>query len=129
LAYGAGDERGDSDQITFRELRHTTKLFGPVAWKAYFINLLLPCTLLYALMRSTVIGMSERRVVLVVMALYALLAAAPLADVGRVGQTMEMLSAPTIGILGILFLLLWLQPRVAACGPLTAAENVRWRLT
>jgi hypothetical protein len=114
-----GDEKPESlaSLFEYSVVLLVSDLFGPVAWKAYFVNLLLPCMALFAAVRREAIPRSSRRVAIAGMALYALLAAIPLADFGLLGQRMDMFSAPAIGVLVILFLLLWLRPRVASASP------------
>ena len=122
-----GEERANSPAslLEYSVVLAASDIFGPVTWKAYFVNLLLPCTLLIALIRSDALPRSTRRVILVSLVFYAMLAAIPLADVSRFGQRMEVLSAPTLGVLAILFLLLWLRPRVAGCAPVVVRRDGR----
>ena len=94
-------------------------LFGPLAWKAYLVVLLVPCMLLVRLVRDGQISTGERRVVIGALAVYFTLGG--LTAQGLVGKrmadTLEMLSCTTLGTLVLLATLLWLRPRLA-CGSL-----------
>ena len=94
-------------------------LFGPVAWKAYLVVLLLPNALLFAVWRSPGIDAATRRsagAVLLVSFLIGGLTAHGV--VGRaIAERLEMTSVVTVGTLVLLGGLLWLAPRLPAGAP------------
>jgi hypothetical protein len=90
-------------------------IFGPVAWKSYFVVLLFPTTVLVGLIRREILSQNQRRVATLVLLLFFALTAMP--SQALVGQAfawgVEMLSGPVLGSLGLLAYLLWLHPRLA----------------
>ena len=96
-----------SSLLEYSAVLIVSDLLGPVAWKAYFVNLLLPCVVLVALLRSRVLNPRHRGMVVGGLSLYVVLAALPFDFLARrLGKTLEMLSGPGLGVLLVFFLLL-----------------------
>ncbi len=91
-------------------------VFGPVAWKSYFVVLLFPTTVLVGLIRRDVLSQDQRRMAILVLSLFFALTAMP--SQALVGKSfawgVEMLSGPLLGSLGLLAYLLWLRTRLAS---------------
>ena len=91
-------------------------IFGPVAWKSYFVVLLFPTTVLIGLIRREVLSQNQRRMAILVLVLFFAVAAMP--SQALVGMAfawdVDMLSGPVLGSLGLLAYLLWLHPRLTS---------------
>jgi len=89
-------------------------LFGPLAWKAYLVVLLVPCTLLVGLLRQGILSTADRR--RVIGALSAFFVLGGLTAPGMVGKrladTLEMLSFTTLATLIVLVTLLCMRPKL-----------------
>jgi alpha-1,2-mannosyltransferase len=124
-AFGRGRPAGRARLAEWSVVFVVAALFGPVAWKAYLVVLLLPNALLYAVWRDPAVDSRTRRAaggVLLAAFLIGGLTAHGL--VGRaVAERLEMTSAVTTATLVLLGGLLWLRPRLAADGPRPGTEE------
>jgi hypothetical protein len=100
-------------------------LFGPVARLYYFVILLLPNMLLYAVWRAPGTGHSERRLAAATLFVPFILAtlASPELIGDRLSAVLEMSSTLTIAILLALAGLLWLRPSLSADRPAFAGPR------
>jgi hypothetical protein len=116
LAFGRRGPAGWARLAEWSVVFLVAALFGPVAWKAYLVVLLLPNALLYAAWRDPALDPRTRRVAGgVLLAAFLIGGLTAHGIVGRaVAERLEMTSVVTLSTLVLLGGLLWLRPRLPA---------------
>ncbi|MBI4515273.1 MAG: DUF2029 domain-containing protein [Deltaproteobacteria bacterium] len=119
LFRGAPRREGWSTAAEWSVVFIVSALFGPLAWKAYLVVLLLPNTLLFAAWQCAPRAGRERTVLGMVLLTFLVLGALP--SPGLVGKTLagmlEMASTVTVATLVVLAGVLWLRARLAGEPP------------